>query len=391
MDGVALGLAGLSARAPNAAAYDRFATWRRGPAFALLIALFALLVASALVPLTVGRGEVARTPSLALSKPVIRERPRDEDLKLYDRAIERIRHGENYYSFIVSEHRRFDYPVRPGVAVRLPTLAYLNAAMGMDGEANAPVAMAAALLLMLGVIAAWWGRLGDAGIDPSVRRIGTALVFFGASLGLNRYYFVLHELWAGMLVALSLGLHRPERHKWIGAVLAAGLALAIREHVLPYVLLMGAMALYRRDWRESAAWGALVALFAAGLAVHLHLIAAQTLPSDPTGPSWLALRGLGGFLSNVVLSSNLRFLPHEIAGPLTILMIFGFAGWKNSAGVTAALLFTGYALAFAIAGRNDNFYWGAVITPAMALGLAFVPMAAASLIKAAFAPRVGAR
>ena len=57
------------------------------------------------------------------------------------------------------------------------------------------------------------------------QRIGTALIFMGASLGLNRYYFVLHELWAGMLIALSLGLHRPGR-KWLGAVLAAGLALA---------------------------------------------------------------------------------------------------------------------------------------------------------------------
>jgi hypothetical protein len=224
-----------------------------------------------------------------------------------------------------------------------------------------------------------------------LRRIGTALVFFGAALGLNRYYFVLHELWAGMLVALSLGLHRPERKKWLGAVLAAGLALAIREHVLPYVLLMGALALWRREWREAGAWAALVALFAAGMAWHLHLINAQALPSDPTGPSWLALRGLGGFLSNVVLSSNLRFMPHYVAGPLTILMIFGWAGWKSPAGLTGLLLFLGYALAFAIAGRNDNFYWGAVITPVMALGLAFVPMALGSLVRAAFAGRSTAR
>jgi len=367
-------------------AYDRFACWGRGAALALMAALAGLLVASALVPLTVGRGEVAKPPSLVVAQQAAKDRPkdrpRDEDLKLYDRAIERITKGENYYDFIVSEHRRADYPVRPGVAVRLPTLAYLDAAMGVNGDGAAPLAMVAALALMLGVIYAWWGRLE--GVDPSLRRIGTALVFFGASLGLNRYYFVLHELWAGMLVALALGLHRPEHRRWVGAVLAAGLALAIREHVLPFVLLMGAMAAWRRAWREACGWGVLVVLFAAGMAWHLHLINAQVLPSDPTGPSWLALRGLGGFLSNVVLSSNLRFMPHYLAGPLTILMIFGWAGWKSSAGLTGLLLFLGYGVAFAIAGRNDNFYWGAVITPAMALGLAFLPMAAGSLWRAGF-------
>lgn len=382
MGGVAYRLDGVNGRGP--APYDRFAAWGRWPARLALAVLALLLAASAWVPLTVGRGEQAKAPSLVIAHNKAAERPRDEDLKLYDRAISRILHGENYYDFIVSEHRRADYPVRPGAAVRLPTLAYLDAAMGVDGDRPAPVAMAVALALMVGVIAAWWGRLGDLGVDPSLRRIGTALVFFGASLGLNRYYFVLHELWAGMLVALSLGLHRPERGKWVGAVLAAALALSIREHVLPYVLLMGAMAGWRGAWREAAAWGALVALFAVGYAWHLHLIALQTLPTDQVGPSWLAMRGLGGFLSNTVLSSNLRFLPHQIAGPLTILMIFGWASWRSSAGLTGLLLFSGYALLFAIAGRNDNFYWGAVITPVMALGLAFVPMGLGALVRGAF-------
>ena len=46
--------------------------------------------------------------------------------------------------------------------------------------------------------------------------------------------FVLHELWAGMLLALAFGLHRPGR-KYGAALVAAGLALAIREHALPFV------------------------------------------------------------------------------------------------------------------------------------------------------------
>jgi hypothetical protein len=144
-------------------------------------------------------------------------------------------------------------------------------------------------------------------------------------------------------------------------------------------MLMAAWAFWRRDWKEGMAWSALIAVFLAGIAWHLQLVAAQVRPSDVMGPDWLLLRGLSGWLSNVVLSSNLRFLPHFVAGPALILMIFGWAGWKSDAGVFATLLYLGYGLAFMIAGRPDNFYWGAIIAPAMFVGLAFVPRAARSL------------
>lgn len=363
-------------------AWDRFSHWPRIRALAALVAAVMMLAASAFVPLTVGHGEVARPPSVMMPGSKAPPRARDEDLRLYDAAIARIRHGENYYDFITQEHRKADYPVRPGIAVRLPTLAYLDAWMGVDGASAAPVAMAAAVLLMLGVVIAWWRRLGDEPCGETQRLFGTALMFFGASLGLNRSYFVLHELWAGMLIALSLGLHRPGRGRWIGAWLAAAVALSIRELALPYVLLMGAMALWRRAWGEAAAWGLLVALFAVGLAWHVHLVALHTLPGDPVGPSWLAMRGLGGWLSNVVLTSNLRFLPHWAAGPLVVAMLLGWAGWRSAAGATATLLFLGYGAGFMIVGRDNNFYWGAVIAPAMFVGLAFAPMAVRGLWRA---------
>ena len=87
-----------------------------------------------------------------------------------------------------------------------------------------------------------------------------------------------------------------------------------------------------------------------------------------------------GWLGNIVLSSNLRFLPHEFAGPLVLLMLLGWAGWKSAAGAEGTLLYAGYGLAFMLAGRANNFYWGAVVAPAMFIGLAFVPMAVKSLL-----------
>ena len=371
------------------AANDRFAHWPRLPARLLLAALALILVAAALVPIQAGQQETRTVGFVEAIKGgeanQQAQRPRDDDLALYDHVIARIGKGENYYAVAADEHRKANYPLRPGVAVRLPTLAWLSVWLGDTGrgaEVIVPGSLGAALVLLLAVVMAWWKRLGAEPGGAQFQRIGTALMFMGASLGLNRYYFVLHELWAGMLIALSLALHRPGQ-KWLAALVVAGLALAIREHVLPYVLLMGALALWRRDWKEGAAWGALVAMFGLYLAWHLGQVAQHVLPSDPMGPSWLELRGLSGWLSNVVLSSNMRFLPHFVAGPLVMLMVLGWASWKSPLGTTATLLYLGYGLAFMIAGRPDNFYWGAVIAPAMFVGLAFAPRAIASLVKAA--------
>jgi len=359
-------------------AWDRFAQWPRGRAAALLGALVLALLAAAWAPIGAGEpGEQTAGFVAALApQPGAAERPRDADLALYDRIIERIGRGENYYRAATDEQRKAHYPVRPGVAVRLPTLAYLDLVLGLPGQ------MVAAIALMLGTLWAWWVRLGEEPGGAPLQRIGTALMFVGGSLGLNRNYFVLHELWAGMLLALAFALHRPGR-KWVAALLAAGLSLAIRELCLPFVLLMAASALWRRDWKEGAAWSGLALVFIAALALHLHFVAQQIVPSDPPSPSWLALRGLPGWLSNVILSSNLRFLPHYLAGPLVLLAVLGWAGWKSPAGSFGALLFAGYGLTFMIAGRANNFYWGAVIAPALFIGLGFAPRALASLWRSA--------
>ncbi|MBO9503912.1 hypothetical protein J7348_04675 [Qipengyuania flava] len=347
----------------------------------MLAVLATLLVLAALASLTVQKVAApsgSETPSMASSAAVAATQ-RDDDLRLYDRVIERIAKGESYYAFIVAEQRARDYPVRPAVAIRLPTLAYLHAALGGTGMALA------ALVLALAVLLAWWRRLGEEPGGQEHRLLAMAFLAGGAALGLNRDFFVLHELWAGMLLALAFGLHRPGR--WGASLAVAALALAIREHALPFALLLCTMAAWRRDWKEAAAWAALVLAFAAGLAWHIAQIHPQVLPSDPQGPGWLALRGLSGWLANVVLSSNLRLLPHELAGPLVVLALLGWSGWRSPAGTTGSLLYGGYALAFMLAGRANNYYWGAVIAPAFFIGLAFAPRTCISLLRAARGPK----
>ncbi len=289
--------------------------------------------------------------------------------------IARIQGGESYYPAVVDEQRKVGFPLKPGLAVRLPTLAYVEAAIGQDGEKYLAVFLFAAVML------SWRHLLGSEPGAQQRRGWMFGLILIGAVLGLNVFFYRMHELFAGMLLAISFGLHRPGR--WIGSLIFAALALSVRELALPFVGLMAGAAVWRREWREAAAWIALIAVFFVALAIHLRIVDSYFQPGDEISKSWLALRGFSGWLSSVVLSGNLRWFPHWIAGPMVVLTMLGWAGWKSHTGTIGALLYLGYGLSFTVAGRNENWYWAMMITPVMFAGLAFTPMAARSLWRSA--------
>jgi hypothetical protein len=368
-------------------AWDRFARWGKWPARAVLAVVLALCVAATLVPIHsrirpavhasashTGPSRAGKGPSGAPSSTY---RKRDADLALYDRVIARLRGGEAYYGFIVEEQRRSHYPATPGFVVRLPTLAWAEAA----APDWVPIAVAAALFVAL--LVAWWRRLGEEPCGRWERWAAMGFIAWLANRSAWPYYLVLHEVWAGLLLALAFALHRPGR-RWLGAFLAAALALAIRELALPFVLLMGAFAFVRRDWKEGLAWTALVAVFAGAMAVHFRLVAGHVLPTDKPSASWLALRGLSGWFSDTILPSNLRYIDHRISAVLVVLALLGWAGWRSAAGRFGFLFYAGYAVLFMVAGRWENFYWGWIVAPALMAGLAFAPRALLSLARAGF-------
>ncbi|GAA0269266.1 hypothetical protein GCM10009127_06470 [Alteraurantiacibacter aestuarii] len=362
----------------RALAWDRFAHWAPGAAMLVLIGFALLLVVAALTDRSDAGSETAPVSSAPVSTsqtvstaPAASTTQGDNDLQLYHRIAERVAAGENYYQVAVEEQRARDFPVRPGFTVRLPTLAFITALVGTGGL------IVLAVLLGILTLVVWWRRLGDEPGGEEHRTISLLLLVIGTGVGFKAQYLVLHEVWAGVLLALSFGLYR--RRHWHWAWLAAALALAIREHALPFVLLMGALAGWRRDWREAAAWGGLVLLFLIGHGVHLAQVNPLISDSDPASPAWLVFRGLGGWTSSIILSSPLYLLPGVIAAPLALLPLLGWAGWKSDMGLFGLLLFTGYGLLFMIAGRDNNFYWALMVTPAWFVGLSFLPRSVTSL------------
>jgi hypothetical protein len=359
------------ARLSAAPAYDRFARWPRGAAWAVLaVTALVLLLAVWTAPGT-------SVPAVSASPAAVpaATAQRDYDLQLYDRIAARVATGENYYPVAVAEQRARNFPVRPAIAVRLPTLAFLTAAVGPTGL------FVLAILLGFGILAAWWRRLGQEPGGADRRIIALLLLAIGSLIALKPQYLAQHEVWAGLLLALGGGLHRPGQ--WRAAWLPVALAVAVRELALPFALLLAALAAWRRDWRELAAWLVLIALFAVGLAWHLYEVGKYLRPGDPSSPAWLVFRGVRGLTGNIVDSSVLHLLPARLAAPLALLPLLGWAAWKSPAGRIFALLFAAYGLRFMIAGRANNFYWALVVTPAWFVGYAFLPMALRSLVSSA--------
>ncbi|MEJ6008364.1 hypothetical protein [Novosphingobium aquae] len=367
-------------------AFDRYAHWRQGPA---RIALAVLLLFMALAAWAPGMPrELADAPDLApqtagslsvasvAAKEAI-EGEKDNDLLLYRRIAERVAAGDDYYVAATELQRANGYPVAPGLTVRLPTLAYVTAALGAKGLVGLN------LVLVFVALAFIYRRFAAEPGGDAVKLVGTALLLVGLSTSMPAEFLSLHEVWSAELMVLSFALHRPDQGKWIAALLVAAAALAVRELALPFVLLMGALALWRGNRREALGWALLVALYAAALAWHLSLAEAQIRPGDAVSPSWLALEGIGGWLYKIEHSSLLNLLPQVLAGPLAVLAVFGWTGWNSHAGRFGALLSLGYALAFMIAGRQNNFYWGVIAVPFLFMGLAWMPFGLRNLIDAA--------
>lgn len=349
---------------------SRWAGLKRGNALFVLILLAAALLASIWAA-----SAMRAAPATGPPEPTRSATPKaNEDLTLYRTIVSRVAAGENYYEAAADELRSNDYPLKPFVAFRLPTLAYISALLGR------PLMTALQFGLFAAMVWAWWARLEGEFAENRRRVSGAMLAAAGVAVAFSGRYVDLHEVWAGPLIALSLALHWPNRWGW--SVAAAALALAIRELALPYILLMGALALYRRGWRELAAWAGLVLLFSLAMAWHASEVAQVVRPSDPGSPGWTALGGWAGFLRTYHLAGPLRWLPAVAAAPLIILALFGWASWKSRTGLAAILLYVGYGFAFMLFGRANNFYWGLMVAPVFLVGLALVPRAISDLASA---------
>lgn len=327
--------------------------------WALLVALALITLASAILP-----AQPAPPP------PQTAERGTFGDQALYAETIRAVASGQAYYAAVAELHRAHEYPLRPFVTVRPPTLAYLSAGLGPAGTAAVGLALIAANAL------AWYARLRAR--SRSLALGALALMAAVGAAGIGPHVLTAHEWWSGLLLSLALALG-TERYFWAG-LLCAVMAALIRELAASFLLIvLGACILRREKYRAMAVAGALAAL---GGLMLLHRAAVEqvVLASDMASPGWLALRGPAGFVSDFCFLLNLPNPPW-----LGLFLAFSpLAGWLFASRTVTFVPFCWFA-AFAVLegylARPDTYYWVQLVLPAYLLGWWFVAAELPSLIR----------
>ena len=255
----------------------RLPRWAALGALALLAALMAW---SAFAVASMDEAETAR---ISASTDAADEGSHGGDLALYERISNRVIAGEPYYAAAMEEQRAGNYPVRPFVTVRQPTLAFLHTVIGTEGV------RVSGFLLLLGAVLALRRRLGAD--MPVAERLGVLvmLALGGSALAVPQAGLI-HEVLAGLLLTFAFAMYSPRR--WWPSLLAAAAAIAVREIAVAFVLLWLALAVMERRWREVAALTALLLVFAAGMALHYHFVEMRRALGDPASQGWDAMAGL---------------------------------------------------------------------------------------------------
>lgn len=297
------------------------------------------------------------------------------DVVLYESIVSGVRAGGNYYAVTAAALRTGNYPLRPFVTFRLPTLAVLQASMPKPATAILLYVLAAATFV------SWFIRLRPAFARPPPIAFALLLLAGGMAAFTQSELTGFHEIWAGLLMALSLALRKPGR--WVEAAAFGMIAMLVRETAALYVAIMAVIAFMEGNRREAYGWVATIGVFAIVVVLHAYAVSQVIRPLDPSSPGWSGMLGFGFFVQTMTVSTALSLAPTWLAALLIGFALFGWAAWSDPLALRALAIFSAYAVLLSLFGRVDTFYWGLMIAPTILVGLAFVPDAIRDLVGAA--------
>lgn len=321
---------------------------------------------------------VAVTLSPIASTQVGKSRPGSGDIALYRASIERIQTGQGYYVAAQAELSARGYPTQSVFNWRLPTLAWLLGHLPSLGLGKVLLGLLALSLMIVSfeVLAREQGQgLG--------RPIACVLLMSGPLMPcVLGDLVVVHELWAGVLIALSIGvygLHRP----CLGAALGLT-ALFVRELTLPYCVLAAGLAWWRGQRRELAVWLVGLVVWAGYLGLHAWHVQGWILPdARAQSASWIQFGGLAFVLATAQMNAYLLLLPQWVTALWFVAAMVGVAAWSSPLGERVGLTLCLFVVAFSIVGQDFNQYWGCMDAPLLCFGAVQFPAALRDLWRAA--------
>ena len=285
---------------------------------------------------------------VALAGPAFAADPREMDIALYQSIAEQVAEGTPYHEAAVETQREVGFPLRPFYTVRMPLLAWLNAWLGPTGMTLLAYAVLFAALF------AWHRTLIDA--PPRVRLVFLGSLAFAGAIFTGNEVWLMHDVVAGFLVTLALGLGWARRLQ----LLAAFLAVMVRELAIP---ILGVLLLW--NWRSPWHWAALVAA-AALIGLHGYTVSALTTVADKASIPWDGMRGPLAFVDDLELL--IPMVPRSAALALAVLPLIG---WLRTRG-EALLWILGILVLLSTFARAENYYWASLLLPIYFSGAAFL-------------------
>ncbi len=280
------------------------------------------------------------------------------DVQLYASVTSRVAAGEDYYLVLAEELPAFGYASRSVFNWRLPTLTWLNALLPST-------AWSQGFLILVGFVTVMAWALVLRREIPRAATAGVPLLVMCMGAMFMKNAALLHDAWAGLLIAASLAFWGLSR---LGLSVALGAAaVLIRELSLPFVLLMAVMAWRESRKKETVAWAGVALLFGAVWLWHASHVR-PLIPAGGMNSSWVVMGGWGFALSTTQANPVLLLLPAWLVAVIVPMVWAGFWSWQTALGHRLTLAVTGYLVFFMIAGRPENWYWGFLIAPLMGLG-----------------------
>lgn len=269
--------------------------------------------------------------------------------------------GSNFYGLIAGIVPAGAFA---GRLIPLPTLALIEAQVGMLGTTVLLCAVIASVLLV------GWERLGRLFGDARGRMPGTVLLLAGATAGALLVIAEPHAGWCAMLASWSLLARR--RGRWIEAAALGCIAATIDPSAAVLALVMACAAWRDGERREAAGWGSVIVVAAAIWSAHRWTLAHLGLGTVGAG-----LR-VAPF--DVALAAILPGAPPWIAA---VVLVLSIAGWMVVRGGFASRV-AAVAIVGLVVAHAPGMQSAAVLAPPLLpLGLVFAVEAAASIIPAA--------
>jgi hypothetical protein len=295
---------------------------------------------------------------------------------LYKRVAARVGSGENYYD-VASEELSFAGYDRDSIFYwRLPSYSWILGRLPSETWARALLisCAVACLFASFAVIGHEDGWIYGVAVAASLC-ISCGGWFFHAEPA----YFM--ELWVSVILSLALLLRSVGLTAW--AVVAAGIALSLRELTLLFCTLWCVKSCSHHRYREAFSWSGLILVFLLFYFHHYHQVGLRFVGvSRSSGLGWVTFGGTKFVLSCCRMAYPLMILPSWATAIYAPVALLGLFGWSSrTAGFFQSSLAV-YLLLFAFVGKPINFYWGWIITPWLAMGAAWSPLAIRDLIRA---------